>query len=38
MLRGRFEVRAGKLVGGKGDGHYLSRAQPFAPSSMPPHR
>ncbi len=38
MLRGRFVVRAGKLVGGKGYGRYLGRAQPFAPLSMPPHR
>jgi dihydropyrimidinase len=38
MLRGRFVVRAGKLVGGKGYGRYLSRAQPFAASSKPPHR
>jgi dihydropyrimidinase len=32
MLRGRFVVREGKLVGGKGYGRYLSRGQPFAPS------
>jgi dihydropyrimidinase len=38
MLRGRFVVRAGKLVGGKGYGRYLSRTLPLAPSSMPSHR
>ncbi|MGI8527805.1 MAG: dihydropyrimidinase, partial [Pseudolabrys sp.] len=31
MLRGRFVVRDGKLVGSKGDGHYVSREKPFKP-------
>jgi len=33
MLRGRFVVRDGKLVGSKGDGRYVSRGQPGAVSS-----
>jgi dihydropyrimidinase len=28
MLRGRFVVRDGKLVGGKGDGRYVSGGKP----------
>jgi dihydropyrimidinase len=32
MLRGRFVVRDGKLVGRKGDGRYVSRGQPLRPS------
>ncbi|MGM5025351.1 dihydropyrimidinase [Tardiphaga sp. 862_B3_N4_1] len=29
MLRGKFVTRGGKLVGGKGEGRYVSRAAPF---------
>ena len=32
MLRGRFVVRDGKLVGSKGDGRYVSRGRPGAVS------
>jgi dihydropyrimidinase len=32
ILRGRFVVRDGKLVGGKGDGRYVSRGKPFEPT------
>jgi dihydropyrimidinase len=34
MSRGRFIVRDGKLVGGKGYGRYVSRGKPFEPSPM----
>jgi len=34
MSRGRFIVRDGKLVGGKGYGRYVRRGKPFAPSPM----
>jgi dihydropyrimidinase len=33
MLRGRFVVRDGMLVGSKGDGRYVSRGKPGEPSS-----
>jgi dihydropyrimidinase len=33
MLRGRFVVRDGKLVGSQGDGRYVSRGKPIEPSS-----
>ena len=33
MLRGRFVVRDGALVGSKGDGRYFSRGKPFEASS-----
>jgi dihydropyrimidinase len=33
MLRGRFVVRDGKLVGRQGDGRYVSRGKPIEPSS-----
>jgi dihydropyrimidinase len=33
MLRGRFIVRDGKLVGGKGDGRYVTRGKPFEPKA-----
>ncbi len=38
ILRGRFVVRDGKLVGGKGDGRYVSRGKPFesTPTSANP--
>jgi hypothetical protein len=29
---------ARRNLGGKGCGHYLGRARPFAPLSMPPHQ
>jgi dihydropyrimidinase len=32
ILRGRFVVRDGKLVGGKSDGRYVSRGKPFEPT------
>ena len=32
MLRGRFVVRDGQLVGGKGDGRYVSRGKPLEPA------
>jgi dihydropyrimidinase len=32
LLRGRFVVRDGKLVGGKGEGRYVSRGKPFEPA------
>ena len=35
MLRGRFVVREGKLVGDKSYGRYLSRGKPLEPSAMP---
>jgi dihydropyrimidinase len=32
MVRGRFVVRDGKLVGAKGAGRYVSRGKPFEPA------